>query len=64
MSDADTIAALRAQLATVRAAAKQLEASFATRDAYERRKRELEDKPPPEEDDSALQAMLSKGTLQ
>ena len=37
MSDADTIAALRAQLATVRAAAKQLEASFATRDAYERR---------------------------
>jgi len=34
------------------------------RDAYGRRKRELEDKPPPEEDDSALQAMLSKGTLQ
>lgn len=34
------------------------------RDAFERRKRELDSKPPPEEDDSALQAMINKGQLQ
>lgn len=34
------------------------------RETYDRRKRELNDKPPPEEDDSALQAMLTKGQMQ